>query len=139
MRVRTTRREGRGREGDSCATLYALYSVSNKKIRCRGRISHTATLPAHPPTTHPRQLTAFSIIWQPCVTSVSGNLTTPLSPAPHTFCCFLLCTRFRSLQKVCTLHTRFFAAKYIVRVLALGAAWLAKGPKISGQSYYLTV
>ncbi len=47
MRARTTRREeGRG-EGDSCATLYALTSVYNKKIRCRGRISHTATLPAH--------------------------------------------------------------------------------------------
>jgi hypothetical protein len=124
---------GRGEE-ESCATLYALYSVYNKKIRCRGRISHTAT---HcPPTTHPRQLTAFSIVWQPSTTSVSGHLATPLSPAPHTFSCFLLCTRFRSLQKVCTSHTRFFVTKYITRVLALGAVWLAKGPKISGQSYY---
>jgi len=24
----------------------------------------------------------------------------------------------------------------IIRILALGAVWLAKGPKIAGQSYY---
>ncbi len=63
----------------------------------------------------------------------SGN---PAFSCPPHFYSFLLCTYSRSLQKVCTPHTRFFVTKYIVRVLALGAVWLAKGPKISGQSYY---
>ncbi len=102
----------------------------------RPDITHGNTTQPHPPDTPTTADCFLQTIWQPCITSVSGPLATPLSPAPHTFCCFLLCTRFRSPQKVCTLHTRFFAAKYIVRVLALGAAWLAKGPKISGQSYY---
>ena len=52
VRAHTHNKMGGRGEGDSDATLYALTSVSNKKIRCRGRISHTATLPAHhTPTT----------------------------------------------------------------------------------------
>ncbi len=127
--------EREGRESVHNPLCTTTLSIIKKYNAAAGY--HTRQRCQHTPTHTPRQLTAFSSIWQPRTTSVSGSLATPLSPAPHIFGCFLLFTRSRFLQYFCTPHTRFFVTKYIIQILALGAVWLAKGPKISGRSYYL--
>jgi hypothetical protein len=131
-RTHTHTKKGEGKQRNPlCTTTLSIIKKYGAAAgyHTRQRYQHT---PTHPHVS--RRLSQsfdnlaalpFPVLWQPRF----------LLP-PTLFSGFLLCTRFRSLRFFAHLTHALSYANNIKQILALGATWLAKGPKISGRSYY---